>query len=108
EGIDDVPYRVQQQKRIPLEGHDVADGGAAAEIQVAAVPDDGDVDDSQQQVPGRPDDQLAPLREQLLAQHGVPPAHVVEQFVNFAAEGPDHANPGECFAHSAVDQFRIL
>ena len=72
EGIDDVPHRVQQQEGVPLERHDVADGGAAAQVQVAAVPDDDDVDDCQQQVPGSPEDQLAALREQLLAQHGVP------------------------------------
>jgi signal transduction histidine kinase len=46
EGIDDVPYGVQQQERVPLERHDVADRCATPQVQVAAIPDDGDVDDS--------------------------------------------------------------
>ena len=44
ERVDDVPDRVQQQERVPLERHDVADRGAADDVQVAAVPDDHDVD----------------------------------------------------------------
>ena len=44
ERVDDVPDRVQQQERVPLERHDVADRGAADDVQVAAVPDDHHVD----------------------------------------------------------------
>jgi len=36
EGIHDVPNRVEQQEREPLERHDVADGRAAADVQVDA------------------------------------------------------------------------
>src|SRR5205807_1680428 len=39
-GIDDVPHRAEEQEGVPLERHDVADGGAADDVQVAAVPND--------------------------------------------------------------------
>ena len=103
EGVDDVPHRVQQQERVPLERHDVADRRAAAQVQVAAVPHDHDVDAAQQQVPRGPDDHLAALREELLAQHGVAPAHVLEQLVDLPAERPHHADARERLAHPAVD-----
>ena len=108
EGIDDVPDRVQQQERVPLERHDVADRGAADDVQVAAVPDDHDVDAGDQQAPRRPQHQLAAMREQLLAQHGVPPAHVVEQLAHFPPERPDDANARERLADAAVDLFHVL
>ena len=108
EGVDDVPDRVQQQERVPLEGHDVADRGAADDVQVAAVPDDDDVDAGDEQAPGGPQDQLAAMGEQLLAQDGVAAAHVVEQLAHFAAEGADDANAGEGFADAAVDLLDVL
>ena len=54
ERVHDVPHRVEQQERVPLEGHDVADRGAAQQVQVAAVPDDHHVDRAEQQAPRRP------------------------------------------------------
>ena len=79
---------IQQQERVPLERHDVADRGAADDVQVAAVPDDHHVDDRQQQAPGRPQHHLAPMREHLLAQHGVPPAACSRAAPAFRAEAP--------------------
>jgi len=92
----------------PLESHDIADRGAAANVQIAAVPDDYDVDDPQQQAPGGPEDGLAALGEQLLAEHRMPPAQVVECLPQFAPEGPDDPNPRERLAHAAINLFRIL
>ena len=106
EGVDDVPHRVQQQERVPLERHDVADRRAADDVQVAAVPDDHHVDARHQQAPRRPQDQLAAVREQLLAQHGVPAAHVVEQLAHLPPERPDDADAGERLADPAVDLLR--
>ena len=108
ERVDDVPHRVQQQERVPLERHDVADRGAADDVQVAAVPDDHDVDAADQQAPRRPQHQLAAMREQLLAQHRVPAAHVVEQLAHLPPERPHDADAGERLAHPAVDLLDVL
>ncbi len=108
ERVDDVPDRVEQQERVPLEGHDVADRGAAHDVQVTAVPDDDDVDAGDEQAPGGPEDQLAAMGEQLLAEDGVPAAHVVEQLAHFAAERADDANAGERLADAAVDLLDVL
>ena len=106
ERVDDVPDRVQQQERVPLERHDVADRGAADDVQVAAVPDDHDVDAGDQQAPRRPQHQLAAMREQLLAQHRVAAEHVVEQLAHLAPERADDADARERLADPAVDLLR--
>ena len=103
--IDDVPDWVEKQERVPLEGHDVADGGAAAQVQIAAVPDDGHVDHASSRFHEVQITSFAAMGEQLLAQHGVAAAHVVEQLVHFAAERANHANAGKCLAHAAVDSL---
>ena len=48
------------------------------------------------------------MREQLLAQHGVPPAHVFEQLAHLAAERAHDANARERFADAAVDVLDVL
>ena len=78
------------------------------DVQVAAVPDDDDVDARDQQAPRRPQHQLAPVREQLLAQHRVPAAHVVEQLPHLAPERADDADAGERLADAAVDLLDVL
>ena len=78
------------------------------DIQVAAVPDDHDVDRAEQQAPRRPDDHLATLREQLLAQHGVAPVHVLDQLAHLAAERAHDADAGERLADAAVDLLGVL
>ena len=108
ERVHDVPHRVQQQERVPLERHDVADRRAPDDVQVAAVPDDDHVDAGDEQAPRRPEDQLAPVREQLLAQHRVPPAHVVEQLAHLAPERAHDADAGERLADAAVDLLDVL
>ncbi len=57
---------------------------------------------------GRPDHHLAPLREQLLSEDSVAPAHVVQQLVQLAPERTHDANAGKRFANPTVDQLRIL
>ena len=51
ERVDDLPHRVEQQERVPLERHDVADRRVPADIQVAAVPHDDHIDDGEQDAP---------------------------------------------------------
>ena len=68
EGVDDVPHRIQQQERVPLERHDVADRRASRHVQEPAVPDDHDVDDADEQAPGHPEDELPPVCEEILPQ----------------------------------------
>jgi len=60
-----------------------------------------------QQPPRRPQEQLAALREHLLAQHGVPPQHVVEQLLHLPPERADDPNPREGLAHPAVDLLHV-
>ena len=78
------------------------------DVQVAAVPDDDDVDAAEQQAPRRPEHQLAAVREQLLAQHRVAAAHVVEQLAHLAAERAHDADAGERLADAAVDLLGVL
>jgi hypothetical protein len=73
------------------------------DVQVAAVPEDDEVDRGQQQAPRRPEEQLAPLGEQLLAQHGVAAEHVLAQLSQLPPERPHDAYPREGFADAAVD-----
>ena len=108
ERVDDVPDRVHQQERVPLERHDVADRGAADDVQVAAVPDDHDVDGCREHAPRRPHQQLAAMREQLLAQDRLPAEHVVAQLARLARERADDADAGERLADAAVDAFDVL
>ena len=54
EGVDDVPHGIEEQEHVPLKGHDIADGGAADDVQVAAEPDDHHADSRLQQAPRRP------------------------------------------------------
>ena len=53
-------------------------------------------------------DQLAAVREQLLAQHRVAAAHVVEQLARLAAERAHDADAGERLADAAVDLLGVL
>ena len=108
ERVDDVPHRIEQQERVPLERHDVADRRAAGDVQLAAVPDDHDVHDAEQQAPRRPEHELAPVREQLLAQHRVAAAHVLEQLGRLAAERAHDADPRERLADAPVDLLGVL
>ena len=55
-----------------------------------------------------PQHQLAPLGEELLTQHGVPAAHVVEQLAHLASEGAHDADAGERLADAAVDLLDVL
>ncbi len=48
------------------------------------------------------------MREQLLAQHRVPAAHVVEQLAHLAAERAHDADAGERLADAAVDLLGVL
>jgi hypothetical protein len=108
EGVHDVPHRVQQQERVPLERHDVADRCAPGDVQEAAVPDDHHVDDADQQPPAHPQHELAPVREQVLAKDGVAPEHVLEQLARLAAEGAHNANAGKRLSDPAVDLLDVL
>ena len=78
------------------------------DVQIAAVPDDHDVHAAEQQAPRRPEHQLAAVREQLLAQHRVAAAHVVEQLGRLAPERAHDANARERFADAAVDLLGVL
>ncbi len=78
------------------------------QVEVPAVPDDHDVDRAEQEAPGRPEHQLAAVREELLAQHRVPAAHVVEELAHLAAERAHDANPRERLADAPVDQLGVL
>src|SRR5438445_4307685 len=51
ERVDDLPDGIEQHERIPLKGHDVADGGNALDVQVAAVPDNDQIDERDQGAP---------------------------------------------------------
>ena len=108
EGIDQVPDRAEQEKRVPLEGHDVAGGRAALDVEVSPVPYDHDVDAGLEQTPRRPQDCLASLGEHLFPQHGVAAHHVVDEFPHLAPERPDDANARKRLPHAAVDLFRVL
>ncbi len=107
-GIDDVPNRVQQEKGVPLECHDVANGRAAHDVQVSAVPDDHDVDRAEQQAPRSPQDHFAAVCEHLFAQHGMPATNVFEQFAHLAPEGTHDANAGKRLAHAAVNPLHVF
>ena len=48
------------------------------------------------------------MREQLLPQHRVSAAQVVEQLARLGAERPNDANARECLANSPIDLFGIL
>ena len=80
----------------------------ADDVQIAAEPDDHDVDAGDEQAPDGPQQQLAAMREQFLAQHGVPAAHVVEQFALLPPERPHDADARERFADAAVDLLDVL
>src|SRR5439155_15160265 len=90
------------------ESHDVANGRAAHDVQVSAVPDDHDVDRAEQQAPRSPENHFSAVREHLFAQHDVPAEHVVEQFAHFTPERTHDANPGKRLAHAAVNPLHVF
>src|SRR3954471_2053333 len=106
--IDDVPDGIQQQEHVPLKCHDIADRRPAHDIEIAAEPDDDDADPRLEQTPRRPQQQLAPVREQLFAEHCVPPQHEADQLLNLLAERTYHANAGERFADPPIHDLHIL
>ena len=108
EGVDDVPHRIQQEERVPLERHDVADRRASRHVQEPAVPDDHDVDDADEQPPEHPEDELPPVGEEILPQDRVPAQHVLQQLARLAPEGTDHPDARERLAHAAVDLLDVL
>jgi hypothetical protein len=97
---------LRQQERVPLERHDVADRGVAT-FQIAAEPEMTTLTRETSR-PQTSTEQLAALREQLLAQHGVPAAHVVEQLALLATERAHDANARERLADAAVDLLDVF
>src|SRR6266496_931197 len=81
---------------------------AANDVQVAAEPHDDHADARLQQPPRRPQQQLAPVGEQLFAQHRVAAEHVAEQLLDLLAERPHHPDARERLADAAVDHLHIL
>ena len=54
ERVDDGPDRVEQEERVPLKRHDVADRGITGNVEVPPEPDDHDVHAADQQSPRSP------------------------------------------------------
>ena len=108
ERVHDLPDRVQQQERVPLKSHDVADRGATRHRQVTAVPDDHDVDRRQREAPRRPEPELAAVCEQLLAHDQVPAARVLEHLAELASKRSHDADARERLADAAVDALDVF
>ena len=108
ERVDDVPDRVEQQERVPLERHDVADRRAADEVEIAAVPDDDDVD---RRRGAGPRTSRAPSRDGARTAPCAAPCAgraCTRELAHLAAEGAHDANARKRLADAAVDLLRVL
>src|SRR5262249_18416850 len=91
-----------------LKGHYVADRGAPVDLQVAAVPNDDQIDEGNEQSPAAPQEKLTAVGEQLLAHGRVVTDGIIALLPQFPPEGPDDADASEGFPDSSFDVGFVL
>ena len=78
------------------------------EIQVAAVPDDHDIDARHSRPQEVHSTSSRRWANSSFRSTVCRPRHVFEQLAHFAAERPHDADAGERFAHAAIDLLHVL